>query len=132
MPDVSGRFDLVTAGAIGCGRLHAGRFSFPLCGLVEAGGLRGVGQGAVADPQPGFTPWAGLGLEAAASWRALRWLAPFVALQGTVGLIRPGFTVGGVAGTIYEAGPVGMGALAGIEIRFESTSQNPASTETHP
>lgn len=124
---ISGRFDLVTAGALGCGVPGVRRVSFPLCGRVELGALRGLGQGAVTVPRPQWSLWAGLAASAAIRWRVLRWLAPFVALEGQVALLRPGFTVGTVPGTLFEAGLFGLRAWGGIALHLEirSTKNRP-------
>lgn len=124
---ISGRFDLITAGALGCGVPGIRRLTFPLCGRVELGALRGQGQGAVTVPRPRWSVWAGLAASAALSWRVLRWLAPFVALEGQVGLVRPGFTVGTVPGTLFEAGRLGLRAWGGFQLRLEirSTKNRP-------
>ncbi len=124
--DVTGRFDLVAAGALGCGVPITGRLAFPLCARLEVGGMRGVGQGAVAVPEPGWSPWIGLGASARASWRVLRWLAPYVEAGAMVGANRPGFTIGDLPGTLYEAGRVGGRFTAGVELHL-SRGPGPAS-----
>jgi hypothetical protein len=121
-PDVSGRFDLVTGGVLACGVPSAARWSFPLCGQLQAGALRGVGRGAVARPRAQWSPWVGLTASASVAWRALRWLAPFLTAEGVVAAMRPGFTVGPLPGTIYEAGRFGGRVWAGVEFRISPRS----------
>ena len=128
---VSGRFDLATGGALGCGIPSVRRLAFPLCAGLEVGGLRGVGRGQVTRPQPRWSVWAGATASVSAAWRALRWLSPMLAAEGVLGLTRPGFTVGTVSGTLYEAQRVGLRVWAGLEFQFDFGTQKPEAGETH-
>jgi hypothetical protein len=123
LADVRGRFDLVVAGVLGCGVPVVRRVSFPLCARVDVGGLRAVGEGDVTDPRPRWSPWVGLAASAGVSWRVVRQVAPFVAIEGVASLYRPSFSVGGVADPLFQAGAGGFRAWAGLELHFGSAGQ---------
>jgi hypothetical protein len=116
---VRGRFDLVTAQVLGCGVPSAGPVLFPLCGRLAAGAIHGVGEGAIERPEPGWSPWIGLGGTAGAAWRATRWLAPFVSAELLATLRGSSFSVGSVPGTLHETGPVAFRAWAGLEFHLQ-------------
>jgi hypothetical protein len=116
---VRGRFDLVTAQVLGCGVPSAGPVLFPLCGRLAAGAIHGVGEGAIDRPEPGWSPWIGLGTTAGAAWRATRWLAPFVSAEFLATLRGASFSVGSVPGTLHETGPVAFRAWAGLEFHLK-------------
>ena len=116
---VDGRFDLVQGGVLGCGMPAFRRVVFPLCGRVDAGAMRGVGEGGgVTSPRPKWSPWLGLAGSAAVAWRVTRVIAPFVAAEGVVSLLRPSFSVGGQSELLFQAGRGGFRAWAGIEIHL--------------
>lgn len=127
---VSGRFDLLTGGALGCGVLGGRPLAFPLCGRVEVGAVRGRGRGAVTQSQVRWSPWAGLVASAAVSWRALRFIAPFLAVEGVVGVVRPGFSVGTAPGTLYQMGRFGVRAWVGLELFLRKGPQKIARVGT--
>jgi hypothetical protein len=115
---VSGRFDLVTAGVLGCGMPVVRRVAFPLCARVDAGGLRGVGLGAVTQPSPRWRAWAGAAVSAGVAWRIVRSVAPLLGVEGVVSLVRPAYSTGGVAQPLFQGGGAGFRAWLGIEVHF--------------
>jgi len=114
---VGGRFDLVGAQLDVCWAPTVGPVVLPVCGLVEAAGLRGVGRG--DDAVVRWSPWMGLGGSFAAVWRISRFVAPRIALEGLGSVTRPGFDSGSAPGTLFEAGPGGLRVLVGIEVRLQ-------------
>jgi hypothetical protein len=135
--DVRGRFDLVVAGVLGCGQPAVRRVSFPLCARVDVGGLRAIGEGDVTDPRPRWSPWVGLAASVGVSWRIVRQVAPFVAVEGVASLYRPSFSIGGVADPLFEVGAGGFRAWAGIELHFgpegragQIGTRNPVAAQT--
>lgn len=115
---VRGRFDLVTAEALGCGVPEAGPVDFPLCGRVAFGGLRGAGEGDVQQPEPAWGLWSGLGGSAGASWHATERLAPALSVEGLAPLQSRVFSVGGVPGVLHETGTFAFRAWLGLEIHL--------------
>lgn len=115
---VRGRFDLLVGEALGCGVPSAGPVEFPLCGRIAFGGLRGAGQGNVAEPEPAWRPWVGLGGSAGASWRVTEHLAPTLTLEGLAPLQSRAFSVGGVPGILHETGAFALRAWLGLEIHL--------------
>lgn len=126
--EIEGRFDLVHGGVLGCGMPSVRRVAFPICARLDAGAIRGVGEGEGVSPNPRWSPWVGVAGSAAIAWRVTRFVAPFVGAEGVVGLVRPPFTVGGEPAPLYRAGRAGFRAWAGIEIhlRFRPKKTGPA------
>ncbi|MCR9159272.1 MAG: hypothetical protein ACE37F_08860 [Nannocystaceae bacterium] len=115
---VRGRFDLVVGKALGCGVPRAGPVEFSLCGRVGVGGLRAVGAGNVAQPEPAWRPWFGLGGSASASWSITERLAPTVMVEGLAPLQSRTFSVGRVPGILHETGAFALRAWVGLEIHL--------------
>ncbi len=125
---VGGRFDLVGGQLDVCWAPTVGPVVLPLCGLLEAGGLRGVGRGDGAVVR--WSPWLGLGGSLAAVWRVSRFIAPRIALEGLGSLVRPGFVAGAAPGTLFEAGSGGLRAMVGLEVRLQIGPRNQAVAQT--
>lgn len=113
---VGADFDLWLAAAAACFEPRWDRVSLPVCGGVEAGGMRGRGVG-VADPGPGTAAFVGLPVDVAVTWAPTRWLALWLGPRATVSLRRPPFHVRGLD-TLFRAGPGALRLVAGVEVRF--------------
>lgn len=116
---VRGRFDLLTAGAFGCGSPRAGRFEFPLCARLVGGGLRGNATGAVETSRPAWGSWWGAGGSAGASWHVTERWAPALAVEALAPLRTWTFSVGDLPQTpLHRTGPVAVRAWLGVEIHL--------------
>jgi len=113
---VGGDFDLWVAGGSVCFEPHRGPVSFPLCGGLELGSIRGESFG-VSEPGSATSLYAGLPLEAAVSWAPLPWLALWLGPRASVSLRRPRFHVRDLD-LLFRAGPAALRVVAGIELRF--------------
>lgn len=113
---VGGSFDLWTVGAAGCWEPHQGRLSFPLCGGVEAGSLRGETL-TVGEPGRAGAFFAGLTTDSALVFAPTPRLALRAGIGGVFSARRPAFHVRD-QGTLFRAGPGALRASLGIEIRF--------------
>ncbi|HWB76211.1 MAG TPA: hypothetical protein VG755_14675 [Nannocystaceae bacterium] len=104
------RYQLVTAGARGCGRLFAREVEFPLCLGAEAGLMRGR-----ADGRPAVNgPWLGV-LASAGVSRAWGPVAIWAAVEGLGSVLWTEFRVDG--DLRFKPSAVSMRALFGIELR---------------
>ncbi|MEM6291329.1 MAG: hypothetical protein AAGA54_08685 [Myxococcota bacterium] len=117
-PEVRGRFDVVLAQALACGVPTAGRVSFPLCGRVAGGGLRGAGRGAVTTADSAWGAWWGLGGSAAISFALTTRLAAVGTAEALASLRPWVFSVGGVSGLLHQTGPVAVRGSLGLELIF--------------
>jgi hypothetical protein len=127
---VRGRFDLVEAGVLGCGMPTVRRVAFPLCARVDAGALRGIGNGAVATPRPRWSPWIGVAASATVAWRIVRQVAPFVSAEGVVGALRPAYSVGGEQEPLFQAGRAGFRAWVGVEFHVQFAPRKSGAPQT--
>ncbi len=111
--------------ALFAGSLHAclrprrGALELPLCGGLEAGGMRGAASGPTAD-QAGVVPWLGVVLGAGLSWRLRPRLALWSALELVGGVVRPNFVLRdpGDAVELFHPSPVSGRLLFGLELRL--------------
>lgn len=114
-PQVGVTAQLGTAGVLGCAEPSLARFSFPLCGGLEAGALRGRGVGEVS--AIARAPWLAVVVEAGAIW----WLRPRIGLglraRGAAPILRPALR-SDPSGTITRARPVAGALRLGIDARF--------------
>ncbi|MEM6989204.1 MAG: hypothetical protein AAF721_01865 [Myxococcota bacterium] len=114
--DATVNVQLGAATARVCGRLRTRRIEVPLCGGLEAGGMRGDGSGA-----PDARPAAGLWLAPAVSAGAHGWLTPRLALvaraEVAVPLALPAFEIRdpGDAIELFRPEPVSGRIWIGIE-----------------
>jgi len=115
---VEGRFDVVTAEALGCVVPWAGPVEFPICGRIAAGGVRATAEGDVRRSEPGWGGWWGLGGSGAVAWHVTERLAPMLSVEGLAPLRDRSFSVGGVSGVLHQTGAVAVRAWAGLEIHL--------------
>ncbi|MBZ5710172.1 hypothetical protein [Nannocystis pusilla] len=118
LPQADLRAWLLAASVQFCARLGRGALEFPLCGGVEAGGVRGVARGPAID-RAAFGPWVGGVLSAGVAWRFHPRLALSAALQG-VAAVRPSFQLRDPGPTVvlFEPSPVSGRLLVGLELRI--------------
>ncbi len=117
-PEVDGRFDVVTAEALGCGVPRAGPVTFPICGRFAGGGVRAIGDGNVARPEPAWGGWWAVGGSAAAAWQVTERWAPSLCIEALAPLRERSYSVGGVPGILHRTGTVALRAWAGVEIHL--------------
>jgi hypothetical protein len=104
--------------ARGCGVLHVkkAKLEFPICGGLEAGALAGQGIGFTV-VEDGRLPWIAVDLATGLAWAPIRRLAVSVRVEPFVALLRGRFTVD-EAGELWRPLPLGIRAVAGLEVRF--------------
>lgn len=115
-PTVGGRFQSVAVGVRACFAPAAGRVSVPLCGGLEGGPIFGRGVG-IADTRSPVGAWIGGLAGAAAVVRVHSRVALTLGADLLVALRRPAFHAG-ARRTLFRATPVGLRALAGLELRL--------------
>jgi hypothetical protein len=113
---IGGRFQSVALGLRACFAPSARRVSVPLCGGLEGGPILGRGVG-FADTRNPAGAWIGGLASAALRVRVHSRVALTVGADLLVSLRRPAFHVG-ARGTLFRAPPVGLRALAGLELRL--------------
>jgi len=115
-PEIGGRFQSVVVGVRACFAPAAGRVTVPLCGGLEGGAILGHGIG-VANTRSPVGAWIGGLAGAAARVRVHPRVALVAGADLLVALWRPAFHVG-ARETLFRAAPVGLRALAGLELRL--------------
>jgi hypothetical protein len=117
-PTLVGRYDGGFGGARAClvSSLARERIELPHCAGFEAGVLRGRGVGTTPDPDTATQPWLGVQLGPGLRYVPNRWIALGVEVDLVAGLLRGGFTLGDRIA--QSQAPIGVRALAGLEIRF--------------
>ncbi|MEM7152276.1 MAG: hypothetical protein AAF799_05505 [Myxococcota bacterium] len=120
------RLDLVGGLVRGCGVPTLGRLRMPLCLGAEVAGLRGVGTTGVQQPATQWTGWGAANLSAGLSVAVTPVVAPYLALEGTVPLLQPQFSVGSVA--VTQTGASGARLWLGLELHFGSRRGGRAKT----
>lgn len=115
---VRGRFDVLTAEAVGCVVPWAGPVEFPICGRIAAGGMRATGEGDVGQSEPAWGGWWGAGGSGAVAWHATDRWAPIASVQALAPLRDWSFSVGSVPGTLHRTGPIAVRAWVGLEIHL--------------
>ncbi|KIG19119.1 hypothetical protein DB30_04584 [Enhygromyxa salina] len=110
------RVDGFLIGALGCGVLQAGPVEFPLCAGIEAGAIRGRALAPIPNAEVAAQPYVGVMLGPGLSWAPIERVALGLELQAQVRLASGGFALDDLAA--LNATPVGVRALAGVEIRF--------------
>ncbi len=113
---IGGDIDLWTVGASGCFEPQRGSLSFPLCGGLQAGAMRGRSVGVPEQGSAG-SAFVGLPLGAAVSWAPWPWLALSLGPRAMVSLRRPRFHVRDLD-LLFRAGPAALSVVGGIEFRF--------------
>jgi hypothetical protein len=92
------------------------RVEVPVCGLVEAGALVGVGV-ARAEERTGHVTWAAIGASLGLTYLPRPWIGLFVAAEGALALLRPTFEIGGL-GTAFRPAPITARGALGLSLRF--------------
>jgi hypothetical protein len=115
-PGVGGRFQSVALGGRACFAASAPRVVVPLCGGVEGGPIFGRGRG-VTNPRSPVGAWVGALAGGAVVVRLVPRLALTAGADLLVALRRPAFHVG-TRETLFRVPPVGLRALAGLELRL--------------
>jgi hypothetical protein len=113
--DADGRgatYQMITAGARGCGRLFVSAVEFPICLGAEAGLVRGraVGLGDTVVRGPWFAVLTSAGVS-----RAWGPIAIWASVEGLGRVVWTRFLVGGEP--VHRPFPISMRALVGIELR---------------
>lgn len=113
---VGGRFQSVVLGVRACFVPGAGRITAPLCGGLEGGPMLGRGIGVIEARDP-IGAWLGALAGAAAHVRVHPRLAVLGGADLLLALRRPAFHLE-ARETLFRAPPVGIRALAGLEVRL--------------
>jgi hypothetical protein len=119
----------VTFGVAGCFEPVWRRLTFPLCGSIHAGGLRGRGRDRVEESVVAWEPWvsgaatAGLRVEVASRVALLLRGGPEVVF------LQRRFVVGPQAEPVYDPQRVAGQVALGIEFAFSSRKRPPIPTK---
>ena len=121
-PEVAGRFALWRAGVRGCGIIpltaaRSLRLSAPLCLGLDAGAMRGRGEGSVV-PRTATSPWLGLSLAAALRAQLHPSVALWIDAEGLLSALRPSFHTD-PSGPLWRASRFGGRFGLGLELRFD-------------
>jgi len=92
------------------------RVEFPLCAEVEAGALRARGVG-LPQVRTSHRPLVAVGVGPEIAWRSRRGWGLYLAVDGSVWLLRPQFEAEGL-GRALLAGPGAFRAVGGVLARF--------------
>jgi hypothetical protein len=105
--------------ARGCGVLHAraAKLEFPICGGLEGGALVGDGVGFTVI-EDGQLPWLAIDVAAGLAWVPIHRLAIGLRVEPWVALARGRFTAEQGLTELWRPQPLGVRALAGLEVRF--------------
>jgi hypothetical protein len=115
--DAGGDFWMATGVVRGCGVFAAGPVRLPLCGGLEAGGVRGTGFGADVDTARVTQAWVALQPSVGLMWAPRPWIALVGRLEAPLSLRRPAFHLDGI-GEVHRVGAVGARGTLGLEVRF--------------
>lgn len=99
----------------GCGVPGVRDWSFPLCGGIEAGALRGQGTGTTVDARADREPWLAVHAGPGVAWSPTPPIALVLQPDLVVPLLRGGFRVGDTP--VYEVGAIAGRFLFGLEFR---------------
>ncbi|HTA19173.1 MAG TPA: hypothetical protein VK989_07755 [Polyangia bacterium] len=114
-PDAGGRLSLASLDLRGC-YLWGGRVSAGPCVGAGVDRLHATGTGPIMTGNvTSFAPFFEGGLQA--TWRMSRWVAPFVAAEAAIPLVRARFSVEDV-GQFHQPAAVSFRGAAGLEVRF--------------
>jgi hypothetical protein len=116
-PEVAAEIQLGAAALRGCPVLRARRWEFPLCAGLEGGAMVARGLG-VEESTIERSLWAAATAGAAAAWEPARVIALWAQVDAVVTLVRPGYSVGGLDGSLFRAPPAGVRGFFGLEARF--------------
>jgi hypothetical protein len=116
-PEAGAEIQLGAAALRGCPVLRAQRWEFPLCAGVEAGAMVAGGLG-VEKATVKRSLWVAVTAGPGAAWQPARVIALWAQVDAVVPLVRPGFSVGGLGGSLFRAPPAGVQGFLGLEARF--------------
>ncbi|WP_106090942.1 hypothetical protein [Enhygromyxa salina] len=110
------RVDGFTVGALGCNLFHAGPVEFPLCAGIEAGAVRARALEPIQNPEMATQPIVEVVLGPGLSWAPTERVALGLEVQALIPFVFGGFALDNQ--TALDTAPVGIRALAGVEIRL--------------
>jgi hypothetical protein len=114
-PDAGGRVSLASLDARGC-YLWGRTVSMGPCVGAGVDRLHATGTGPITTGNvTSFAPFFDGGLQA--TWRLSRWVAPFLAAEAAIPLVRGRFSVEDV-GQFHQPAAVSFRGAAGLEVRF--------------
>ncbi|MCR9164031.1 MAG: hypothetical protein ACE37F_01975 [Nannocystaceae bacterium] len=116
--DIAGAFQSVHGVVRGCWVSGFERWEFPLCGGVRAGGLRGIATAGAEQPSAAWSPWVGLGGDAATVWSPIPDFGIYAGLGVMAALRRPSFRVGLEDDPLYTSAPVALQLNLGVELKL--------------
>jgi hypothetical protein len=111
------RHGMVVARGCGVVRPRVGKLEFPICGGLEGGALVGHGVGFTVI-EDGQLPWLAIDLAAGLAWAPIHRLAIGLRVEPWVALLRGRFTAEAGSTELWRPLPVGVRAVAGLEVRF--------------
>lgn len=122
---VSVRPRATVGGLRGCWVPRRGRWELPICGGLEAGGVRASATGPGVTTTTSTGPWLGVLAGAGAAWRATGWLSVRAGADLTVSAWRSAFHLqqGATAVPVLTQPPVGLRVLAGVELRLPPSDE---------
>jgi hypothetical protein len=106
---------LVAGRARGCGVLGRSLVEFPLCGGVEIGALRGVGDGTTVNARSRRALWSAGVIGPAIAVVPRRFIAIIAGVEAVFPFVRPAFELG--PETVHRARVAGVRAGLAVEIR---------------
>lgn len=115
-----GRLDRLAATLRVCpgGTLRRGALALHGCLGGEAGAIRAVADRGVETPNPQWAPWFGLLLGPALRLRLAGPVGLWLAVEGTIALNRPTFTVGPDGDTLHHVSRLGLRIHLGLDLQF--------------
>jgi hypothetical protein len=116
LENVGANLQVFVAAARGCATPGSGRWTFPICGGLELGVMRGKGFGVeTTDRTSGV--WGGVVIGPAVQFRMTARLALWVEADAVVTLLKPEFHMRNL-GTLYSPPAGGSRASAGFEVNL--------------
>mgnify|MGYP007032566241 CR=1 FL=1 len=113
--DARARFNLLSATVRGCGVPSSGRWEFPICVGVEAGGVLGRIEGPRFLHAP-VLPWLGVHVASMIAWAPIPRLSVVATLEPWVAAVRSRHSA--IMGEIHASNRLGFRGYLGLEVRF--------------